>query len=198
LISQQGRKVTFLAKILIFYSFKLKKMEQDRQTVLSILMMRFGLDPYTSLPLVNDWLSKHPNLSWSDLKDYLLNGQVIFQAGLLQDVDYSEINWLIQIMRDKDGIEIKDRWYNFKFYRQCFVGCEAVKWLMETQNISQELAIQLGQILLDRGIIHHVHDQHNFRNEFLFYRFYQDEVAANQKNNLIHGRSQDMLQYFPK
>ncbi|MGF1485864.1 MAG: DEP domain-containing protein [Prochloraceae cyanobacterium] len=173
-------------------------MEKDRQTVLSILMMRFGLDPYTSLPLVNDWLSKHPNLSWSDLKDYLLNGKVIFQAGLLQDVGYSEINWLIQKMRDRDGIEIKDRWYNFKFYRQCFIGCEAVKWLMKTQNISQELAIQLGQILLDRRIIHHVHDQHNFRNEFLFYRFYQDEIAANQKNNLIHGRAQDMLQYFPK
>ena len=158
-------------------------MDKDRQTVLLILMMRFGLDPYTSIPLTARWFGKHPNKSWRDLKDYLLNGEVIFKGDRLDNVDRAEINALTLKMRDKDGVAIKDRWYNFKLYRQCFIGSEAVEWLMKTQNISEEKAIQLGQILLDRRIIHHVHDEHNFKNDFLFYRFYHDEMAGNKKSN---------------
>lgn len=168
-------------------------MDKDQQTVLSILMMRFGLNPYTSIPLTDRWFRKHPNKSWGDLKEYLLKGQVIFQIDRLHDVEISEINALTQKMRAKDGVEIKDRWYRFKIYRQCFIGSEAVQWLMETQNISEQKAIQLGQMLVDRRIIHHVKNDHNFKNEFLFYRFYQDETAANKNINTATEGLNDML-----
>ena len=162
-------------------------MDKEQQTVFSILMMRFGLDPYTAIPLTNHWFRQHPNKSWHDLKTSLLNGEVIFKHNKLHDVDLSEIKALTQKMRGKYGVKIKDRWYNFKLYRQCFIGSEAVEWLMETQDLKKEEAIQLGQMLLDRGIIHHVHDEHTFKNEFLFYRFYEDETATNgnrDTNNL--------------
>ncbi len=83
----------------------------------------------------------------------------------------------------KYGVEIKDRWYNLKLYRQCFIGSEAVAWLIETQDLNEARSIQLCQMLLDRHIIHHVHDEHNFKNEFLFYRFFEDEKAGDRTNN---------------
>lgn len=168
-------------------------MDKAQQTVLSILMMRFGLDPYTSIPVTARWFRKHPNKSWRDLKDYLLNGEVIFKGDRLHNVDREKINALTLKMRDKDGVELKNRWYNFKLYRQCFIGSEAVEWLMKTQNISEEKAIQLGQILLDRRIIYHVHDEHNFQNDFLFYRFYKDEVAGNKKGSTSSVELNKML-----
>ncbi len=168
-------------------------MDKDRQTVFSILMMRFELDPYTAIPVTNRWFRKHPNKSWGDLKISLLGGEVIFKNNKLHDVDLSEIKALTQKMRGKYGVEIKDRWYNLKRYRQCFIGSEAVKWLMKTQNSNKEEAIKLGQMLLDRGIIHHVHDDHNFKNEFLFYRFYDDEIATNQNNETNNLGLKNML-----
>ena len=46
---------------------------------------------------------------------------------------------------------------------------------MQTQKLSLNEAISIGQLLIDRGLIHHVIDRHNFKNEYLFYRFYEDE-----------------------
>lgn len=168
-------------------------MDKEQQAVLSILMMRFGLDPYKSIPLTNHWFSQHSNKSWRDLKDNLLSGAVIFKHDRLHDVNLAEIQILTQKMRGKYGVEIKDRWYNFKLYRQCFIGSEAVEWLIAIQNVSEAKAIQIGQMLLDRRIIHHVHDQHNFKNDFLFYRFYEDEIAANKNDNTGSESLKNML-----
>jgi hypothetical protein len=46
---------------------------------------------------------------------------------------------------------------------------------MKAKNCSREEAIDLGQLLVERGIIHHVEDQYPFRDDRLFYRFYTDE-----------------------
>ena len=35
--------------------------------------------------------------------------------------------------------------------------------------------ISMGQLLIDRGLIHHVVDKHSFKNQYIFYRFYEDE-----------------------
>jgi hypothetical protein len=81
----------------------------------------------------------------------------------------------IAAMRGGDGVEIKDRRYRLNIYPACFVGSEAVNWLMQTQNCTREEAIDLGQTLIERGIIHHVTDDHPFQDAYLFYRFYEDE-----------------------
>ena len=87
-----------------------------------------------------------------------------------------DIDSLIKQMRDStNGVSIKDRRHRWDIYSQCFVGSEAVKWLMESQQLKLNEAISIGQLLIDRGLIHHVLDKHNFKNEYLFYRFYEDE-----------------------
>lgn len=86
-----------------------------------------------------------------------------------------DLDALVRIMRGSGGVEIKDRRHRMNLYPRSFVGSEAIEWLMQTQNCSREDAIDIGQLLVDRGIIHHVSDEHPFRDEYLFYRFYADE-----------------------
>ncbi|MGK7895518.1 MAG: DEP domain-containing protein, partial [Xenococcus sp. (in: cyanobacteria)] len=82
---------------------------------------------------------------------------------------------LVAKMRSADGLDIKDRNYYLNFFPACFIGSEAVNWLINQQNYKREEAIEIGQILLEKGIIHHVTDEHSFKDTYLFYRFYVDE-----------------------
>ncbi len=82
---------------------------------------------------------------------------------------------LISVIRGDNGIEIKERRYRLKLYPDCFVGSELVDWMVTTLSIPPEKAVQIGQLLIEKKLIHHVHDEHSFKNEFLFYRFYCDE-----------------------
>ncbi len=86
-----------------------------------------------------------------------------------------DVEALVKAMREPEGVEIKDRHHRMNLYPRCFVGSEAVEWLMQTQNCTREEAIDLGQLLVDRGIIHEVTDANPFRDEYFFYRFYADE-----------------------
>ncbi|NET55726.1 MAG: mechanosensitive ion channel [Symploca sp. SIO2E6] len=92
---------------------------------------------------------------------------------LLEKID---LDTLVNQMRSPGGLEIRDRKYRLKSYHNCFVGFEAVKWLMKTQKATKEEAIRLGQMLLEQKIIHHVEDQHDFKDAYLFYRFYQSDT----------------------
>ena len=82
---------------------------------------------------------------------------------------------LITAMRGPAGLKIQDRRYRMNLYPACFTGAEAVEWLVQTQNCTRETAIQLGQSLIDQGVIHHVLDERPFEDGYVFYRFYADE-----------------------
>jgi DENN (AEX-3) domain/Domain found in Dishevelled, Egl-10, and Pleckstrin (DEP)/uDENN domain/PH domain/dDENN domain len=57
-------------------------------------------------------------------------------------------------------------------YRKSFVGSEAVQYLISADIASDEQdAIDIGNRLLAAGVLAHVHKEHPFRNERLFYRF---------------------------
>ncbi len=86
-----------------------------------------------------------------------------------------EIDKVIEKMRNIGGVKIKNRRYNLRVYPNCFIGTEAVEWMISNLNLSTDQAVQLGQRLIDEKFIHHVLDRHNFQNEYLFYRFYWDE-----------------------
>ncbi|NET37141.1 MAG: mechanosensitive ion channel [Cyanothece sp. SIO1E1] len=88
----------------------------------------------------------------------------------------AEMQALIAQMRGENGLDIRDRRFGLQVYAKCFIGSDAVKWFMQHQIASREEAVRLGQILLERGIIHHVIDEHAFKDDYLFYRFYVDEA----------------------
>jgi hypothetical protein len=87
------------------------------------------------------------------------------------------LDTLVMHMRGPSGLAIEDRRYRLTVYPKCFVGSEAVAWLMRTHELTREEAIRLGQSLVDRGVIHHVLDEHPFRDGQYFYRFYADEAS---------------------
>lgn len=89
-----------------------------------------------------------------------------------------DIEALVTAMREPGGLEIKDRRDHLNFYPACFIGSEAVEWLVQTHNCTREEAIQLGQILIERRIIHHVLDEYPFRDDYFFYSFYVDEESV--------------------
>lgn len=71
----------------------------------------------------------------------------------------------------RGGIARANRRYVGKTYADCFIGSEAVDWLVRATGASRAAAVEVGQFLLDHGAFHHVVKEHPFRDEYLFYRF---------------------------
>jgi len=71
---------------------------------------------------------------------------------------------------------IKDRSHHLKKYPKSFLGSDVVKFFLDqgyASNVRE--AESLGQQLMDADLIHHVTDDHPFKNENLFYRFREDD-----------------------
>ncbi len=93
----------------------------------------------------------------------------------------------------KSKVDISDRKYGFpsKLYENCFVGTEAVHVLLE-EGMATDLedAVRIGNIMLESGVFHHVQRAHAFKNEYLFYRFAEDEghgqlAAPGEQGSLV-------------
>jgi len=89
----------------------------------------------------------------------------------------ADLGALIAQMRGPDGLAIADRRHLLSVYPRCFVGAHAVEWLMRARDLTRDEAVRLGQTLVERGVIHHVLDEHPFRDGNFFYRFYTDEAV---------------------
>ncbi len=85
---------------------------------------------------------------------------------------------LLGRLRGEGGLDIRDRRYLLRVYPRCFVGSDLVTWLMQNLGVGRQQAIQLGQTLVARNIIHHVTDDQPFRDGYFLYRFHQDDVVT--------------------
>jgi len=90
----------------------------------------------------------------------------------LQRIDLVEVQ---AAMRGKNGVQIAERTYLAKTYPRCFVGDDAVRWLMQRYALPLGAAETIGQRLLELGVFHHVVDEHGFVESKFFYRFRADE-----------------------
>ncbi|KAG2489881.1 hypothetical protein HYH03_011683 [Edaphochlamys debaryana] len=62
-------------------------------------------------------------------------------------------------------------------YKNCFVGQEAVAWLVQSGHASSPAdAIRLGNLMMTHGLFHHVVYEHVFEDSYLFYRFTNEDV----------------------
>jgi len=80
-----------------------------------------------------------------------------------------------KIQDPKIGFKIKDRRYHLRIYFKCFVGLEAVDWLVNELKCDRKSAVTVGQRIMDLGLFNHVVRDHRFKDERLFYRFVKDE-----------------------
>ncbi|MDJ0594827.1 MAG: hypothetical protein QNJ72_33430 [Pleurocapsa sp. MO_226.B13] len=100
------------------------------------------------------------------------------------DTNRISIRQLASQMRSEKGVEIKTRRHKLKLYQRCFVGTEAVDWIVKQTKLSRPDAVKLGQKMLDKGIFHHVLDEHQFKDDNLFYRFHEDEGKSIWNSNV--------------
>jgi potassium efflux system protein len=77
-------------------------------------------------------------------------------------------------MRSAGGVPTADRRHLLTVYKRCFIGREAVDWMTRSLGLTRQEAILAGQILMDRGVFHHVLDEHTFKDGHFFYRFCGD------------------------
>ncbi|KAI2661661.1 Phosphatidylinositol 3,4,5-trisphosphate-dependent Rac exchanger 1 protein [Labeo rohita] len=92
---------------------------------------------------------------------------------------------LYHMMMTKSRHLIKDRRRKLTNVPKCFLGNEFVSWLLESGEISKaEEGINLGQALLENGIIHHVSDKHQFKNEQVLYRFRYDDGTYKARSEM--------------
>jgi len=79
---------------------------------------------------------------------------------------------LVSKIIDEQAIEIKDRKYHFKTYSDCFLGNEFIDYLIKQKiSFSVESAIELGNHMIELGLLSHVCRDHLLKYEGLFYRF---------------------------
>merc|ERR1711991_59666 len=74
-------------------------------------------------------------------------------------------------MRAPGGVEVADRTYRLRTYPLCFVGSQAVDWLVRATQASRKQALRIGRRMVELGLIAHVAGEHQLKDAFLFYRF---------------------------
>ena len=76
----------------------------------------------------------------------------------------------------RKGVDLKDRKYHLATYKQCFVGSEAVDFLVSSGIAeSREDAVMLGNALsTEYHLFEHVTRDHEFKDEKLFYKFVEE------------------------
>mmetsp|Transcript_8429 Transcript_8429/g.25324 ORF Transcript_8429/g.25324 Transcript_8429/m.25324 type:complete len:519 (+) Transcript_8429:306-1862(+) len=82
-----------------------------------------------------------------------------------------------RLARDlRQAVSVCNRRHRLKVYRNCFLGCDAVRYFLESGTaIDERDAVLLGRRLLREGFFRHVTNEHDFKNEKHFYRFAGDD-----------------------
>lgn len=95
-----------------------------------------------------------------------------------EDWSAEELETCLARMRGEGGVPVSDRRHLFATYRGCFVGSEAVDWLVAHEGLSRREAVVVGERLVALGRIRHVLDEHGFRDGRFFFRFAEARAAA--------------------
>jgi len=77
------------------------------------------------------------------------------------------------------GVPVQDRTHKFRTYKSVFIGSEAVTWLVANRFAkSRQEAVEIGNQLLKNDVFHHAVHEHKFKDDYLFYRFTEDDSIA--------------------
>lgn len=85
----------------------------------------------------------------------------------------ADTTWLVDLEAAfRENVSIKDRKFRLTTYKQCFVGSEAVDWLVASRHASsREDAVQVGRALAESALFEHVTRDHLFSDSNLFFHF---------------------------
>ena len=123
-------------------------------------------------------------------------GDASWQEPLERLDERQELEQLVSDMRHpKSGVPIQDRTKLFRTYRRCFVGSEAVDWVLRSagnrlQSYSREEAANLCARMMNAGFIVHVtpHTTGPFEDGYHFYRFFEDKQTLDIRRESLRLR----------
>ena len=83
----------------------------------------------------------------------------------------------------RECVDVKDRRYRLKTYKNCFVGSEAVDMLVSTRIAnSRSEAVEFGRTLArELNLFSHVTEDHAFCDKNLFFRFNDSGIKPNKR-----------------
>mmetsp|Transcript_1438 Transcript_1438/g.2879 ORF Transcript_1438/g.2879 Transcript_1438/m.2879 type:complete len:176 (-) Transcript_1438:412-939(-) len=86
---------------------------------------------------------------------------------------WSHLELVQHAVQMANELDISDRTYHFRTYDCCFIGREAVDWMVDTGAVVDRVeALILGNYMIGVGLIHHVLNEHGFKDMNLFYRIH--------------------------
>eukprot|EP00026_Physarum_polycephalum_P005299 Phypoly_transcript_05331.p1 GENE.Phypoly_transcript_05331~~Phypoly_transcript_05331.p1 ORF type:complete len:390 (+),score=73.83 Phypoly_transcript_05331:140-1309(+) len=104
---------------------------------------------------------------------------------------------VIRMKAHPTGVSIQDRSHHLRNYRDCFVGKEAVDWFVKNvpqYATSRQVAVKLGQELMNKGIVHSANQQH-FSDSSDFY-YFQKPVYAGYLAKLTKTGAEWKIRWF--
>jgi hypothetical protein len=88
-----------------------------------------------------------------------------------EDWSDDEVRAWAERMRGPRGVPVEDRRWLLTVHRGCFVGSEAVDWLVRAAGLTRPEAIAVGGRMVGLGLVRHVLDEHGFHDGRFYYRF---------------------------
>lgn len=99
---------------------------------------------------------------------------------------------LLRLMQQPGNLEVRDRLYHLRVYRNTFLGSALVDLFSATFDTSREQAVRMGQRLLALELISHVTGEHDFKDRPLFYVFGSGRDATGQADLSVNSVRQLM------
>eukprot|EP00466_Bigelowiella_natans_P005278 jgi/Bigna1/75616/fgenesh1_pg.36_\ len=97
----------------------------------------------------------------------------------IRTASHGSLNLIEFARKLEEGVKIKDRRYRFRKFKSCFIGREAVSFLVEAGLAAdRQHALSLGARLSRLGVIAHVLNRHTFKDDYLYYRFQHTRIRA--------------------
>lgn len=100
------------------------------------------------------------------------------------DISRISVRQIATQMRSDKGVEVKTRRHKLKLYQRCFLGNEAVDWIVEKVKVSRPDAVKIGQKMMEKGLVNNVANEQQFKDENLFYRFNEDQGKSIWNSNV--------------
>ena len=131
-----------------------------------------------------------------------MTGDMVSDGGTSETPTNEELDLLVHRLRtpvpdsgsDTPLVVVKDRLYRLRKYPQCFVARDFVRALLNIGYCqTRREAVIIGKMLCRRGIIHHVVDDHDFRDGYYFFRWYADELRSARSMSIRKSQSANSL-----
>lgn len=112
-------------------------------------------------------------------EDTHVEAQLLLQSGsltsgLIGEYNMEDLEGIVKLL--EQGLDVKDRRYHLKLYKSCFIGTDAVEFMISNGiTANEDDAVLIGRLLVEAGYIAHVLREHDFENKHLFYRFTKHE-----------------------